>query len=90
MSVKTSKSGWMTSSVFKKWLEQFDDQLTELTLHLLDSPPQHTNIDIPDSEEYWKHQCIRRLSMKSTSVAQPLDTGIISVSKRSFLEMLSN
>ncbi|KAG0250861.1 hypothetical protein BG011_008032 [Mortierella polycephala] len=90
MSTKTSKSGWMTSFIFKKWLEQSDDQLKEPTLLLLDSAPQHTDIDMRNTDEPWKHTRIQRLPASSTSVTQPLDAGVISVFKRSSLEMLSN
>ena len=75
-----------------KWLKALDDQLTESSLLLLDSAPQHNDIDMRDSDtnEPWKRLRIQRLPVNSTSVTQPLDAGVISVFKRAFPEMLSH
>jgi hypothetical protein len=92
MVVRKTKSGWMNQDLFMEWLQNFDDQLSESTLLLLDSCPAHNNIDMrdPDNRIPWKHLVIRRLPVNSTPKTQPLDAGVISVFKRAFLEILSN
>jgi len=81
----------MNRNIFMEWLQEFDDQLTQPTLLLLDSAPAHNNIDMrdPETNTPWTHLQIRRLPKNSTSMTQPLDAGVISVFKRAFLEMLS-
>jgi len=81
----------MTTERFRQWVTDFDDQLSEPSLLILDSAPVHTDIEYRDpfKKTPWIHLTIIQLPKNSTPITQPLDAGIISVFKRKYLQMLS-
>ncbi|KAF0727427.1 hypothetical protein Ae201684_014539 [Aphanomyces euteiches] len=74
-----SKKGWMTSTLFREWLERFNSSMAvqdRKVLLLVDNASSHRAIESLSNVE------VRFLPPNTTAYLQPLDAGIIAALKK--------
>jgi hypothetical protein len=79
MVLRTNKKNWVTTSIFRGWLGQWDKDLVKINKHILlilDNAPVHSKC-----QDGLRNIKIVRLPPNSTSLTQPLDAGIIKLFK---------
>ncbi|KAH9126751.1 hypothetical protein AeMF1_002829 [Aphanomyces euteiches] len=75
----SSKKGWMTSTLFREWLERFNSSMAvqdRKVLLLVDNASSHRAIESLSNVE------VRFLPPNTTAYLQPLDAGIIAALKK--------
>ena len=71
---------WMTSGIFKTWLNKFDKRMgrkDQKVLLFLDNATSHSNLQLCNVKPKF-------LPANATSIIQPLDQGIILAMKRNY------
>ncbi|XP_053388839.1 tigger transposable element-derived protein 6-like [Mercenaria mercenaria] len=80
-----NKKSWMNSGLFEEWLSSVDKQMKRQKRNILlflDNAPSHPNIQLSNVKVVF-------LSSNTTSVAQPMDQGIIQTKKPKFYQQQS-